>query len=147
MAVATQIPRSVRPDHSRARWHPGRARRPPRVQSPKETREQDDRRHHRPVAMSSISSTQGGRRPRMLMLAQLPPPVHGAAVMSRLVADSAVLNAAFDLLVEPMPEADRLEDLRRFSLSKAWRGLKFLAIVGRRLCGSRRPDLVYLTFS
>jgi glycosyltransferase involved in cell wall biosynthesis len=83
----------------------------------------------------------------MLMLAQLPPPVHGAAVMSRLVADSVVLNAAFDLLVEPIPGADRLEDLRRFSLSKAWRGLKFLAIVGRRLCGSRRPDLVYLTFS
>ncbi|NVB80904.1 MAG: hypothetical protein HOV81_21080, partial [Kofleriaceae bacterium] len=77
---------------------------------------------------------------------QLPPPVHGMAVMSDRVARSEHLRAHFDLEVLPLRFASSLEDLGGVSLRKLARA----ALTGVRLVGAlslRRPDAVYFTFS
>lgn len=81
------------------------------------------------------------------MLAQLPPPVHGAAVMNQIVAQSGLLAGKFELVVEPIAAVYKLEDLRRFRWSKTWRAAKLLFKVVHHLWGARSPELVYLTFA
>lgn len=84
-------------------------------------------------------------KPSVLMLAQLPPPVHGASVMNKTIADSALVNAAFALETINIATAESISDIGKTSLKKYG---KFLAL-WRRVVSAlrRRPDLVYLTLS
>jgi glycosyltransferase involved in cell wall biosynthesis len=77
---------------------------------------------------------------------QLPPPVHGAAVMNHTVATSTLLASHFELEVLPLAFAGSFQDLRRPSIRKLSRMLG----IGARLAYSlvaRRPDAVYFTLT
>lgn len=85
-------------------------------------------------------------KPSILMLAQLPPPVHGASVMNKAIADSAAVNSAFALETISIATAEAISDIGKTSAKKY---LKFLALWFRviRALARRRHDLVYLTLS
>jgi glycosyltransferase involved in cell wall biosynthesis len=89
---------------------------------------------------------QGGRR-RLLLVVQLPPPTHGAALVNAQVVRSRRLASAFDVTVVPIAMIDDLKRIRRFELAKIARSLKLYWSVARRLLSVTRPDLVYLTLS
>lgn len=86
-------------------------------------------------------------RLRMLVLAQLPPPEHGAAAVNRQVVNSRILAETFELTVVPISMSDDLARLRKFGLLKIWRSLRLFGAAARRLFGPTRPDLVYFTLS
>ncbi len=60
-------------------------------------------------------------RPRVLMVAQLPPPVHGAAVVSQAIVDSGYLNQRFAIEPYRLAYAASIADLRSFKLAKVGR--------------------------
>jgi len=83
-------------------------------------------------------------RPRLLCLIQLPPPVHGMAVVNQQVANSKLLASRFDLEVIPLRISESIEDVAQVSVSKLVRALA----TGARLAHSlavRCPDAVYFT--
>lgn len=82
--------------------------------------------------------------PRLLCVMQLPPPVHGAAVVNQRVARSACLSSQFTIDVLPVRAASSIEDIRRISARK----LVLAAATGIDLTRAlllRRPDAVYFT--
>jgi glycosyltransferase involved in cell wall biosynthesis len=89
----------------------------------------------------------GTDRLRMLVLAQLPPPEHGASAVNRQVVNSQILAEAFDLTVVPIAMSADMTRLRQFGLAKIVRSLRLFGTVARQLFGRTRPDLVYFTLS
>ena len=49
--------------------------------------------------------------PRLLILAQLPPPIHGASIMNQTVVDSKLVNDSFDVSVIPLRFSRSIDDL------------------------------------
>ncbi len=83
-------------------------------------------------------------RPRILVLAHLPPPIHGVTVVNDTLVKSRLLHERFRLDVLPMRFARDFSDIGSLRLSK------FLAMAGVALRLAfrlvfRRPDLVYMT--
>jgi glycosyltransferase involved in cell wall biosynthesis len=87
------------------------------------------------------------KRPRLLVLAQLPPPEHGASLINRQVVSSARLADRFELAVTPITMTAELGRIRRFELTKIWRSLALFSRVAGRLFSSEKPDLVYFSLS
>jgi glycosyltransferase involved in cell wall biosynthesis len=86
------------------------------------------------------------RKPRLLCLMHLPPPVHGVTVVNQRVVTSAAVAARIDLDVVPLRFAPSIDDLGRISPGKLVRAAATgLAIAGRLVV--RRPDALYLTMS
>jgi glycosyltransferase involved in cell wall biosynthesis len=83
-------------------------------------------------------------RPRILVLAHLPPPIHGVTVVNETLVKSRLLHERFRLDVLPMRFARDFSDIGSLRLSK------FLAMAGVALqlafrLAFRRPDAVYMT--
>lgn len=83
---------------------------------------------------------------KLLIIAQLPPPVHGASVVNAMVVNSAEIRKRFEVSVVPIDVSTSLSDLRKFSTLKVLRSLHVLAkIVGRVVFD--RPQVCYLTLA
>jgi glycosyltransferase involved in cell wall biosynthesis len=82
----------------------------------------------------------------ILFMAQLPPPVHGAALRNKSLLDSELLNNEFNIINLPLRFIDNMKDLGKFSLRKIWLMLVhcFNMI---RIFVSKKVDLVYFTMS
>ena len=82
------------------------------------------------------------RRPRVLMLVPLPPPIHGASLMSRQLVQSTLLQRHFRLRVIPLRFTAEMSRLAKFSPAKLARGFWFsLRLLAEITCF--RPSLVY----
>lgn len=80
------------------------------------------------------------------MIAPLPPPVHGAAAVSRQIKESAVINRAFDCDYINSSTSRRIDEVNSFSLSKLFRHIAiFFEILWKLI--SRRYDLCYLAIT
>ncbi|MGH6769281.1 MAG: glycosyltransferase family 4 protein [Xanthobacteraceae bacterium] len=94
-----------------------------------------------------ISSSRSSRL-RVLVLAQLPPPEHGASAVNRQVVSSKILSETFELAVIPISMTGDLARLRKFDVMKIWRSLALFGTVAGQLFGlGRPPDIVYFTLS
>lgn len=83
------------------------------------------------------------RKPKILAIIQLSPPVHGAAVMNGLLVNGGLWEK-FDFDVVRLNFSVSLEDIGSVSLRAAWAFFWLFAKVLRQLI-FHRPDLVYLT--
>lgn len=99
----------------------------------------------RPHSARAAAAPSG--RPHVLVLAQLPPPEHGASAVNRQVVNSLTLRDAFDMTVIPIAMSGDITRLRQFDLTKIWRSLALFGSTAKALFGRRRPDLVYFTLS
>lgn len=93
---------------------------------------------------NQVSRTAGARK--LLIIAQLPPPVHGAAVVNAMVVNSSEIRKRFDVEVVPIDVSSRLSELRKFSAVKVVRSLRVLV----KILGSvvfNRPRICYLTLA
>jgi glycosyltransferase involved in cell wall biosynthesis len=77
---------------------------------------------------------------------QLPPPVHGVAVMNSYVQKSALLNATFELDVLELHYVRKLADFRNAYLKKLCLLIMYWFILLYKL-SFNRPDLVYFTIT
>jgi glycosyltransferase involved in cell wall biosynthesis len=79
-------------------------------------------------------------------MAQLPPPVHGAALRNQSLLESELLNNEFHIIPLPLKFIDSMKDLGKFSFKKiglmAKHAFSMISILSRR-----KVDLVYFTMS
>lgn len=86
------------------------------------------------------------KRPKLLCMMQLPPPLHGASVMNQRVADSATLAARFQLEVLPLSFANSIADIGTVRVAKLITAVNVAGRLVSRLLRDR-PDVVYFTIS
>jgi glycosyltransferase involved in cell wall biosynthesis len=86
------------------------------------------------------------RKPCVLCIAHLPPPVHGVTIMSELVVNSERLRNRFSLVVVPLRFADSVADIGALRFRKIAKALS-VAIVVTFKCLRDRPKLAYLTLT
>jgi glycosyltransferase involved in cell wall biosynthesis len=82
----------------------------------------------------------------ILFMAQLPPPVHGAALRNQSLLDSELLNKEFNIIPLPLKFIDNMNEMGKFSFQKIFMMLRH-AFRMIRTFSSRRVDLVYFTMS
>lgn len=85
-------------------------------------------------------------KPKLLLVLQLPPPVHGASIVNTYVESSAALRATFDVDVLPLRFADDIRDIGAVSLRKLRRALQTGYKLATRI-HRQSPRAVYLTLS
>lgn len=83
-------------------------------------------------------------RPRILILAHLPPPIHGVTVVNEALVNSRLLHERFRLHVLPMRFAREFSDIGSFRLSKFMAMASLAGRLAYRLL-FHRPDAVYMT--
>ncbi len=86
------------------------------------------------------------KRTNILILAQLPPPVHGASTINKIIVDSKVINDAFNLIPLPLSFVKSVDDIGKVSFKKLFFLLKVIVTLIKTLF-SRQIDLVYFTLS
>lgn len=83
---------------------------------------------------------------KILLLATLPPPTHGAAIMNQHVVNSQCINQEFECRVMPLRFAESISDIGSVSLKKIWKMIVFnFRLMGTML--NFKPSLVYFTLS
>ncbi len=96
--------------------------------------------------MNLVPAERRGERPRLLLVMQLPPPLHGASAVNASVARSSRLAEQFACTVLPLEFASSIQDIGKLNLRKLTR----LVTVGARLVcalARERPEAVYFTLS
>jgi glycosyltransferase involved in cell wall biosynthesis len=82
----------------------------------------------------------------LLCLVQLPPPVHGPAVMNEFLLRSSLIRSHFRVNVIALRFAGFLRDVGKFKAAKLLKAFH-LAIKLAQYCINTRPDLAYFTIS
>lgn len=84
------------------------------------------------------------RKPRILFVMQLPPPIHGVSVMNDLIRRSTLINAHISCEYINLATTKDIKDLRKSTLYKYFLTLKILANILRKLLFQRYAK-VYIT--
>lgn len=90
--------------------------------------------------------TFAGRKKTILFMAQLPPPVHGAALRNQSLLKSDLLNNEFELIPLPLKFIDDMKDLGKISAKKIF----LMMVHAFRMTAillTKKIDLVYFTMS
>lgn len=94
----------------------------------------------------ALLQDQAAARDGLLVVAQLPPPVHGASVVNKQVAESERLRRNFRISLVPIDATTELAEIRKFSLAKVMRSLKTMLRIAQSL-QREKPAVAYLTMS
>jgi len=86
------------------------------------------------------------KKPIVLFMAQLPPPVHGASLRNKSVLESKLINEAFNLRPLPLAFASSLSDIGIPSIRKLLALLLYCLKIIREVIFFR-PKFAYFTFS
>lgn len=86
------------------------------------------------------------KRTNILILAQLPPPIHGASTINKIIVDSKIINDAFNIILLPLSFVKSVDDIGKVSFKKLFFLLKVIATLIKTLF-SKQIDLVYFTLS
>lgn len=79
-------------------------------------------------------------------MAQLPPPVHGAALRNKSLMESKLINESFDLIPLPLFFANEVKDIGKFSFRKLYLTLVYcIRLIG--ILYKRKVNLAYFTMS
>lgn len=84
------------------------------------------------------------KKPKILFIMHMPPPVHGAAMMGKHIHDNQLINSSFDCHYINLTTAKDLADIGKIRLQKITQLCKLLKII-RSEVKSFKPQLVYVT--
>lgn len=84
------------------------------------------------------------KKPKILFILHLPPPVHGAAMVGKWIHDSKLLNETFDCRYINLTAAANLSDIGKVGFQKVINFSKMMMRI-RRSVQVFQPDLVYVT--
>ncbi len=85
-------------------------------------------------------------KPVLLLLGQLPPPIHGVANVNQQIVQSAIIREKVTIDALNLSTSRTIEDIDVFSLGKVWRSIVIGLVLCKRLL-FQRPDAVYMTFT
>ncbi|HXB35593.1 MAG TPA: glycosyltransferase family 4 protein [Puia sp.] len=83
---------------------------------------------------------------KILFLAQLPPPVHGASIANKILIDSSLISEHYEIRHIDISAAGKIEDIGKFSLGKLPGIARTILSIVRNLFNFR-PHIVYLSLS
>jgi glycosyltransferase involved in cell wall biosynthesis len=86
------------------------------------------------------------KKSKVLFLAQLPPPIHGASMMNKYIKDSKIINNAFNTFFLPLQFADKIDDIGKPSFKKIFKMIGFTFKLVKKLF-KIKPKLVYFTLA
>jgi len=86
------------------------------------------------------------KKKRILFMAQLPPPVHGAALRNKSLLESKLLNSEFDIISLPLKFIDDMKDMGKISFYKIMLMLRH-SLNMIYILAFKKIDLVYFTMS
>lgn len=86
------------------------------------------------------------KKPRILVIAPFPPPVHGSAVVSQQIRDSELINEAFTCDYVNLSTCRKMTEAGEFSMAKLWRVSSSLFKAFRNLL-IHHYDLCYLAIT
>src|SRR3569833_401327 len=86
------------------------------------------------------------KKPKLLFILHLPPPVHGAAIMGDLIRNSTVINDTFEADYINLSIAKKLSEIQKYSMQKFFRLLQLQAKVFWAL-KKNKYDLCYITLT
>ena len=86
------------------------------------------------------------KKPRILFIVQLPPPIHGASLRNRDIIESKLINDSFDIKIIPLRFSEKLENLSKFSFKKIIKTIIIIFKLKKELLFNR-PNLVFFSFS
>lgn len=86
------------------------------------------------------------RKPRILFIMQLPPPVHGASLMNQNLVNSKLIGTAFDTRAINITTARDIGAIGKFSVSKVFSMFLHFFRIAKQLV-LFKPALVYFTVS
>lgn len=90
-----------------------------------------------------MNKNQGGK---ILLIVQLPPPIHGASVMNSHIVNSEKINKRFNIEVINLQFSKTIGEISIFSIRKVFKAIYFgFKIINQVFI--QKPDLVYFTFS
>jgi glycosyltransferase involved in cell wall biosynthesis len=85
-------------------------------------------------------------RKRILYIVQLPPPLHGATIVNKLIVESQAIQKAYITKTLPLRFVKEVNEIGRFSMKKVFIMFVFLfRLIGQLII--YRPHLVYFTIS
>lgn len=83
---------------------------------------------------------------KILMIFQLPPPIHGASMMNKYIKESKKINEAFSISILPLQFVDKVDDIGKLSIKKVFKMIGFVFILIKTLF-KIKPELVYFTLA
>lgn len=83
---------------------------------------------------------------KIIFILQLPPPVHGASMISSNLINSKLVKKNFNIDIINLSFATSIKDLNKFSLLKIYKSVKYAVDITKRIL-YQRPDLAYFTLS
>lgn len=83
---------------------------------------------------------------KILFLAQLPPPVHGASIMNNHAINSQIIRSKFDIIPLPLQFASSIADIGAISFKKLWLMITFSFRLVYTVV-KHRPDVAYFTIA
>jgi glycosyltransferase involved in cell wall biosynthesis/ubiquinone/menaquinone biosynthesis C-methylase UbiE len=86
------------------------------------------------------------KKPCVLFIAHLPPPVHGVTVMSELIANSQLLKQNFEIRVIPLQFANTIAEIGQIQIKKLYKAFVTASNIILE-CLFLKPDLAYLTLT
>ena len=86
------------------------------------------------------------KKHKILCLAQLPPPVHGASMMNKYIKDSEKISTAFDVSFLPLSFTEKIDDIGKLSFKKIFKMIAFCLKLIKAIIQTK-PDLVYFTIA
>lgn len=84
------------------------------------------------------------KKPKILFILHLPPPVHGAALMGKYIHDSKLVNETFESHYINLATAKNLTDIGKVGIKKFINFAKLLKCI-RKEIKRLKPQLVYVT--
>lgn len=83
---------------------------------------------------------------RILFIAQLPPPVHGQAAVSKIIVNSPLIREALTASVLPLQFARTMEDIGAMSFGKIVKMVQVAFKINAAIRGFK-PDIIYFSLS
>jgi glycosyltransferase involved in cell wall biosynthesis len=83
---------------------------------------------------------------KILFLAQLPPPVHGASIMNNQVFNSLLIRSEFDIIPMPLQFATSIADIGTIRFKKLWLMITFCFKLVYTII-KHRPEIAYFTLA
>lgn len=94
--------------------------------------------------MNETNNIDSQKKPTVLFIMHMPPPIHGASVMGQYIKDSSLVNEAFDCHYINITTAKNLEDIGKGNFNKY--GIFFKKVIQVvHAISSMKPSIIYMT--
>jgi len=82
----------------------------------------------------------------ILFIGQLPPPIHGVAMMNSIIVNSTLIRSSFNIVEVNLQFAKSIKEVAKISLIKVFRAVSYGFTIVKKVV-THKPDLIYFTIA